>query len=174
MSVFLAVDLDAPTRTLAASLIETQRAIFPKAKWLRIDKLHCTIVFLGHPGADQLEQWRPLIDSLASRHRRFTLRLQGAGTFVTARAPSVLWLGMTGQLEPLAALHHDSLATFAAQEREFIPHVTLARSQTPGDFETLSKDLASFSSADFEVTGLSLYESTSEVYRVVHAAALRA
>ena len=70
--------------------------------------------------------------------------------------------------------HHDSLATFAAQEREFIPHVTLARSQTPGDFETLSKDLAAFSSADFEVTGLSLYESTSEVYRVVHAAALRA
>ena len=177
MSVFLAVDLDAPTRALAAALIETHRAMGDttkdKTKWLRTDKLHCTVVFLGHPTPEQVEDWRAHIDALASRHARFKLRLSGAGTFVTPRALSVLWLGLDGQTDLLAALHLDALSTFTTRERAFIPHVTLARSQTAGAFDALSHELAGFTSADFEVTGVSLYESTSEVYRVVHAAELR-
>ncbi|MDP3153996.1 MAG: RNA 2',3'-cyclic phosphodiesterase [Archangium sp.] len=173
MSVFLAVDLDDPTRTLAASLIETHRAMWPKAKWLRTDKLHCTLVFLGHPSADQLTHWAPAIDALASRHQPFSLRLSGAGTFSTARAPSVLWLGISGMLAPLAELQRDTEATFGLQAKEaFIPHVTLARAQVAGTFETLVTDLKAFTSNDFEIRGLSLYESTSEVYRVIHAAPL--
>lgn len=171
MSVFLAVDLDAPTRALAQALIETHRANLP-AKWLRIDKLHCTVVFLAHPTPDQLAHFIPTIDALASRHAAFSLRLAGAGTFVTPRAPSVLWLGVKGELELLSALHRDALTAFRTEERPFIPHVTLARSQTSGAFDGLSKALENFESADFVVRGLSLYESTSEVYRVVHAAPL--
>ena len=173
MSVFLAVDLVAPTRTLAASLIETHRAMWPKAKWLRTDKLHCTLVFLGHPTADQLTQWAPAIDALASRHPPFSLRLSGAGTFATARAASVLWLGISGMLAPLAALQRDTEETFGLQAKEaFIPHVTLARAQQPGTFETLVADLSTLTSSDFQIRGLSLYESSSEVYRVIHAAPL--
>jgi RNA 2',3'-cyclic 3'-phosphodiesterase len=171
MSVFLAVDLDAPTRSLAESLIETHRAKI-NAKWLRIDKLHCTVVFLGHPKADQLAHFAPTIDALASRHSHFTLRLAGAGTFVTPRAPSVLWLGIEGDVDLLSALHRDALSAFRTQERPFIPHVTLARSQATGAFDSLVTELAGFASADFAVTGLSLYESTSEVYRVIHSAPL--
>ena len=173
MSVFLAIDLDAPTRTLAAGLIETHRAMWPKAKWLRTDKLHCTLVFLGHPSADQLTRWAPAIDALAARHPPFSLRLSGAGTFSTARAASVLWLGISGMLAPMAELQRDTEATFGLQAKEaFIPHVTLARAQVAGTFETLVADLSTFTSNDFEIRGLSLYESTSEVYRVIHAAPL--
>jgi RNA 2',3'-cyclic 3'-phosphodiesterase len=183
MSVFLAVDLDAPTRALAAALIETQRAMWPTAKWLRTDKLHCTVVFLGHPSVDQVDAYRRGIDALAARHAPFRLRLQGAGTFVTPRAPSVLWLGIAGEVERLAALHRDSfgelrklltptLPPLAQGEGDYVPHVTLARSQTSGAFDNLSRELAPFTSQAFAVSGLSLYESTSEVYRVVHAAPL--
>ncbi len=173
MSVFLAVDLDAPTRTLAEGLIETHRAIWPKAKWLRIDKLHCSLVFLGHPSADQITLWAPAIDALASRHPSFSLTLSGAGTFSTARAASVLWLGISGMLVPLAELQRDAEVTFGLEAKEaFIPHITLARAQQPGTFDALVADLSTFTSGDFEIRGLSLYESTSEVYRVIHAAPL--
>lgn len=173
MSVFLAVDLDAPTRALAAGLIETHRAMWPKARWLRTDKLHCSLVFLGYPSAHQLTAWAPLIDALASRHQPFSLRLAGAGTFSTKRAASVLWLGVGGMLGPLAALQRDTETTFGLAAKEaFIPHVTLARDQLAGTFDALKSDLSSFGSADFEIKGLSLYESTSEVYRVIHAAPL--
>lgn len=173
MSVFLAVDLDAPARASASAIIETHRANAPNAKWLRTDKLHVTVVFLGNPKPDQVAQWIPLIDSLGERHQTFSLRLHGAGTFLTARAPSVLWLGVQGELEKLTALHLDALRTFNVHERPFVPHVTLARSQKDGHFEELAKELATFSTPDFEVCGLSLYESSNHVYRVIHHAPLR-
>lgn len=169
MSVFLAVDLDAPTRALAAGLIETHRAMFPGAKWLRTDKLHCTVVFLGNPTPEQLASRIPAITALACDHGPFQLRLQGAGTFVTARAPSVLWLGVAGQVEPLTRLHLDALTRLGLEERPFVPHVTLARTQVPAGFDALSVDLNGFVSADFRVEALSLYESSSEVYRVVQS-----
>ena len=169
MSVFLAVDLDAPTRALAAGLIETHRAMFSGAKWLRTDKLHCTLVFLGNPTPEQLAARIPAITALARDHGPFQLRLQGAGTFVTARAPSVLWLGVTGEVERLTALHLDALARLGLEERPFVPHVTLARTQLAGGFDALSAQLNGFVSGDFRVEGLSLYESTSEVYRVIQS-----
>ena len=170
MSVFLAVDLDAPTRASTAALIETHRANFP-AKWLRTDKLHCTLVFLGNPPPEQVALWIPVVDALAGRHGPFRLRLQGAGTFTTARAPSVLWLGVVGELGPLCALQADAAGALGvAQEKPFVPHVTLARAQT--SLGELSSSLGAFASEDFLVGHLSLYESSSEVYRVVHQVAL--
>ena len=102
------------------------------------------------------------------------MRLQGAGTFVTSRAPSVLWLGVQGDVEALAALQRDALQTLGGLERErdFLPHVTLARSQVKGLFEKLSGELRDFVSGEFVVSQLSLYESSSEIYRVVHHAPL--
>ena len=168
MSVFLAVDLDEPSRALAASLIETHRGTVEAAKWLRLDKLHCTVLFLGNPSAEQVAQWVPMVDSLAARHHPFALRLQGAGTFVTARAPSVLWLGVTGQLDALTGLHREAVSVFGHEEREFVPHVTLARARGVDAFSGAVESLRAFSSEEFRVLGLSLYESSSEVYRVVH------
>jgi 2'-5' RNA ligase len=91
-----------------------------------------------------------------------------------------LWLGVQGELEKLTALHLDALATFgpltptlSRREREFQPHVTLARSQTDGHFEELARELRTFSTPHFEVRGLSLYESSNHVYRAVHHAPLR-
>ena len=173
MSVFLAVDLDAPSRMEAVTLVETHRARVP-AKWLRADKLHCTLVFLAHPSADQLAAWLPLIDALALRHRPFDLQLRGAGTFVTPRAPSVLWLGVGGELERLAALQRDAVAVLGGEphERPFTPHVTLARAKLPGAFDSLAGELGEFVSGAFRVRALSLYESNNEVYRVMHSSPL--
>ena len=188
MSVFLAVDLDAPSRGEAVTLVETLRQAQDRplrqaqgraklaAKWLRPDKLHCTLVFLGHPSADQIAAWVPGIDALALRHHPFSLRLAGAGTFVTSRAPSVLWLGVGGDLEALGAIQRDAVSVLGGgskEDRAFIPHVTLARSKVPGAFEALAGELAGFVSSSFSVRGLSLYESSSEVYRVMHSSPLR-
>ncbi|MDP1823341.1 MAG: RNA 2',3'-cyclic phosphodiesterase [Archangium sp.] len=181
MSVFLAVDLDDPTRALATGLIETHRgmaASAQKVKWLRPDKLHCTLVFLGNPSADQVAAWVPVVDEVARRLSPFSLRLRGAGCFSTARAPSVLWLGVEGELERLLSLQLALTAPLTPtlsplrREREYLPHVTLARAQGHGFFDLLSAQLKDFVSPDFGVAHVSLYESSSEVYRVLHRAPL--
>lgn len=170
MSVFLAVDLDEPTRARAAALIETHRGTVEAAKWLRTDKLHCTVLFLGNPSVEQVSQWIPDIDNMASRHHPFSLHLEGAGTFVTARAPSVLWLGVGGEVGPLTALYRDALRVFGGEERAFVPHVTLARARGEGALAGISEALREFGTEEFRVESLALYSSSSEVYRVVHRA----
>jgi len=168
MSVFLAVDLDEPTRARTAALIETHRGTVEAAKWLRTDKLHCTVLFLGNPPAEQVAQWIPSVDRLAARHHPFSLCLEGAGTFVTARAPSVLWLGVGGEVGPLTGLYRDALRVFGGEERPFVPHVTLARARGVDAFAELARQLNAFESPDFGIESLALYSSSSEVYRVVH------
>lgn len=177
MSVFLAIDLDDAARGAVTRLIETHRGAYT-AKWLRDDKLHCTLVFLGNPKAEQVEAWRAPLDALAARHRAFELALRGAGSFVTARAPSVLWLGVAGALEALRALQRDAHETLGSAaghgERAYLPHVTLARAQGEAHFEALLPELQRFTGAPFQVGHVSLYESNNHVYRVLHQARLGA
>ncbi|MGV3623652.1 MAG: RNA 2',3'-cyclic phosphodiesterase [Archangium sp.] len=170
MSAFVAIDLSASARAQARALIDAIRPRF-EAKWLPAEKLHVTVLFLGNPDLPRIETLKPLIDSLASRHSSFQLRLRGAGTFVTARAPSVLWLGIDGDLAPLQALHVDATTALGPHDaREYRPHLTLARAHTDNFFEPLSEELRDFEGSPFVVDGLTLYESTHQRYHVLHRA----
>lgn len=182
MSVFLALDLDDAARALAAQVIEQHRPNV-QAKWVRADKLHLTLVFLGNATPAHVEGFKPVIDALARRHAAFQLELAGAGTFGTARAPSVLWLGVAGALEPLRELQADTQRALLTQplpglspnehERAFTPHVTLARSKHSAAFAEVSKALAGLRSSAFTVAHLALYESRADRYATVHRAPLR-
>lgn len=177
MSVFLAVDLDEAVRAQVVALIEQHRQTLD-AKWLRADKLHLTLVFLGNATLEHVATFKPLLDALAGRHQPFELSLAGAGTFGTARAPSVSWLGVQGALRELGELQADAAKVLLTQalpgvkveerERHFTPHVTLARSKRETAFVELTRTLADFTTPNFVVDHLTLYESSSEVYRPLH------
>lgn len=177
MSVFLAVDLDDVVRAKVVALIELHRPAID-AKWLRADKLHLTLVFLGNATVEHVARFTPVIDQLARRHRPFELSLAGAGTFGTARAPSVSWLGVRGALDELGRLQADAATVLLTQplpgvkpeerERHFTPHVTLARSKREAAFVELTSTLADFTTPSFLVDHLTLYESSHAVYRPLH------
>ncbi|MBL8918776.1 MAG: RNA 2',3'-cyclic phosphodiesterase [Myxococcaceae bacterium] len=181
MSVFLAIDLDDAARTLAAQVIEQHRPLVP-AKWVRADKLHLTLVFLGNADPGHVEGFKPVIDALARRHQPFSLELASAGTFGTARAPSVLWLGVAGAVEPLRALQADAQRALLTQqlpglspkehERAFTPHVTLARSKHNAAFAEAATALSTLRSRPFTVAQLTLYESRADRYQALHRAPL--
>ncbi len=146
---------------MVAACIERHRAEVT-AKWLRTDKLHVTLRFLGHPTAAELADLRPVVEAITREAPPFTLSLRGVGFFATARAPSVVWLGVDGQLPQLHALQR---ALHPADDRPFVPHVTLARAQTSGSLERLEPALRGFTSPPFVIDHVTLYESTHEHYR---------
>lgn len=98
----------------------------------------------------------------------FRLHLRAAGTFVTPRAPTVLWLGVEGDLASLAALQRDAASALGSAERTWVPHVTLARAQQAGAFGELRAALADFTTPTFEVRQVTLYESTHHQYQALH------
>ncbi|MBX7097428.1 MAG: RNA 2',3'-cyclic phosphodiesterase [Myxococcaceae bacterium] len=167
MSFFLAVDLDPPARAVAAGLVEQLRSR-TSAKWLRPDKLHLTLWFLGHPTAEALAALESPVAQAAAKHAPFSLRLEGAGTFATARAAAVLWLGVQGQLDGLGALQRDvTAAAGGTQDKPYVPHVTLARGEDAAVMQAHAQALQGRHTGDFTVDHVTLYESRNDTYRVV-------
>lgn len=166
MSFFLALDLDDAVRAQVAAAIDLHRQATP-ASWLVPEKLHVTVLFLGERLPAELEA---PVRALAARVAPFSLALRGAGLFETARAPSVLWLGVEGELSALRALRAEVLAAVgvhsppAERERPYAPHLTLARGKRHGHFETVLPALRDFSTGPFTVSHLALYESSHQHY----------
>lgn len=164
MSVFLALDLDEAVRHEVMSLTRSHRETV-EAKWLPAEKLHLTLVFLGNP---DVEAVRARL-SAVGEPRSLLLKLKGAGTFKTARAPSVLWLDVAGELEKLHALQSTMRQRLGVEERQaYKPHVTLARAHSGENaLDPLAAAYSGFTSAAFAVTHLTLYESTHHRFHVL-------
>ncbi len=165
MSFFFAVDPDDAVRARLGEVLAACRAEVD-AKWQLASKLHLTLVFLGEPKAERLATLEALVTPVAARHAPFQLALAGAGQFTTARAPSVLWLGVEGALTALRALQAELAQALATDlERPYVPHLTLARSKHPGAFDGLVARLQAQRTPAFEVQRLTLYESTHHEFR---------
>ena len=101
-------------------------------RWTAPDGVHLTLKFLGETSSRLLPAIeRRLVESLAGQ-RRFPLELSGLGVFPGARSPRVIWVGLGGDLDALAAAQRQveeamSPLGFAPERRPFSPHLTLAR-----------------------------------------------
>jgi RNA 2',3'-cyclic 3'-phosphodiesterase len=164
MRIFIGIDLGDEIRGKIARFLEGVSGLAPEARWVRPESLHITLKFIGEQTPEQAA-------AIAQRLRRiestaFEIRMAGTGFFPTPRAPRVFWIGIhTGPtLAKLAAQIDAAVAELGIprEEREFSPHLTLARaggrSGDPkwrkGDrpnsiFAALQKRLATTGEVDF-------------------------
>ena len=140
LRTFVAIDLPpALHNAVAAEQARLQRHLSQTGParsltWSPTGNIHLTLRFLGDTAP---RQRRDLIESLqtaAAGWRPFRLTVAGVGGFPNLRRPRVLWLGMDGDLAALTALQVavETLVQgvgFAAEEKSFSPHLTLARSR---------------------------------------------
>jgi 2'-5' RNA ligase len=176
----LAIDLSESVRVQVAGVVAPWSGS-PDARWVRTEKLHLTLVFLGNLPASDLDEARRAIDGVALGTCPFFLSVCGSGTFETARAPSVFWFGVGGDLEALKRLQQKAAAHLRGGERggvardelqrPYVPHVTLARAKRGHPFQACVEALRRFESSLFEVRQLHLYESKADAYRSIHVAA---
>ncbi|MBT9556032.1 MAG: RNA 2',3'-cyclic phosphodiesterase [Myxococcales bacterium] len=169
MSLFLALALPDVVRSHVADVIEHGRATPGlNARWLRPERLHVTVLFLGRPLDPATLAAR--MPDLAARHAPIQLGVKGAGLFTTPRAPSVLWLGLHGDLGGLMALRADALRVFADAVdplevgRHFQPHVTLARGKRPGELDGMAARLSELTVPKVALDSLHLYESGGDAF----------
>ncbi|HMQ31638.1 MAG TPA: RNA 2',3'-cyclic phosphodiesterase [Chloroflexaceae bacterium] len=92
--------------------------------------MHLTLQFLGETDGALVG---PLVAGLAGLPTTACrLSLAGLGAFPTARQPQVIWAGVGGDTEALAALRREVAAATGAlgladEARQFRPHLTLGR-----------------------------------------------
>jgi RNA 2',3'-cyclic 3'-phosphodiesterase len=136
MRLFIAIDLDEAARAAIAEEQKRLGAVLransrSALKWVRPDRMHLTLVFLG-----EVDEARatPLIDEIGREivQPPFDVVFGELGVFPARGAPNVLWAGVTSGAQPAAALQRTVSERvgrhgFPPETRPFRPHLTLAR-----------------------------------------------
>lgn len=105
--LFIAVDIDDATREQLGGIAARLRtALEPhtKASWVRPDRMHLTLHFLGAV-EDAFEQRVRHALAAPIREAPFEVTFDGVGWFPEHGSPRVLWLGVRDGLEPLRRIH---------------------------------------------------------------------
>jgi 2'-5' RNA ligase len=138
--LFVALDIPETVRDSLSTLSRQLQKVYPGARWVHLDRAHLTIKFIGETPVDRAERIRSLLDTMPATGP-IELCFAGLGYFPNARRPRVLWAGIESseELRALAASVEARLEPLdiPREEREFQPHITLARFDNPKGIEPL-------------------------------------
>ncbi|MCC3358006.1 RNA 2',3'-cyclic phosphodiesterase [Bacillus sp. REN16] len=129
---FLALALPAETKELLSKWRELLEPRLPFKSWIHPEDLHITLAFLGGQASfNQITAIKRQMPDIAKQHEKFTLQLNGLGTFGKSDSPRILWAGVEVS-ESLHALRNDVYEActdfgFSLDKRPFSPHITMAR-----------------------------------------------
>jgi 2'-5' RNA ligase len=148
---FIAIDIpDAIQQKLNEITTRLQSLDQTKAvRWVAARNIHLTLKFLGEVSQTNLELLTEIIQAEAIKHRPFELEVGELGAFPSIRRPRVIWIGIHAPQELLTLQHGVEAETirlgYAAEERPFSPHLTLARishNASPEDVRCIGEILA--------------------------------
>jgi 2'-5' RNA ligase len=168
MRSFVAVEVPAPVRRRVAELQEALRRADADVKWVEEGNLHLTLKFLGEIGEEPAARLKELLAVEAARWPRLKVDYAGTGSFPSHGVPSVVWAGLSGDLEKLAGLA--AAVERAAGEvgvpregRPFVAHLTIGRVKSPRNAKRLASAVAQQDRAVLgkdEIAEIVLFEST--------------
>jgi 2'-5' RNA ligase len=133
MRLFVGVELVGPSREEILAVREKLVEALSRqgVRFVRPDKIHLTLSFLGDVDEDRLDDLKAALRSAATR-TAFEVQVGEIGCFPDPNRPKVIWMGLQGEIEKLELLAAEvtGLAKpFAShhEEKPYSPHITLAR-----------------------------------------------
>ena len=168
MRLFTAVPLPAPVHRSLVAAVDPVTDLDGGPRWSARDLWHVTLVFLGEvdeAGLPRLRRELAGAVAAAAGPMPFTVRLSGAGTFPGGRRPQVLWIGVDGDVDRLAALARAvrraaRRGRVEVESRPYHPHVTLGRWRArEGASREAVQRLADYTGPEFHVDRFTLYRS---------------
>ena len=151
--LFVALELPPQTREALAEIATRLRAASPPAvRWVHPAGIHLTLKFIGEVDRAMVEGIRAALAAVRSAHPVETC-FRGLGWFPNPRHPRVLWAGVEAgsELAELAGAIEHALEPLgiARENREFSPHLTLARIKEPKGLERLRQEVETAGLPDF-------------------------
>ena len=144
MRLFVALEVPEPPRRDVRRRVDTVRDRLPRARWVDLDNLHLTLLFLGETAEEDVPALADGLRAAFARCPPLDLRLSSGGTFPPNRPARVAWVGVDAPDE-LMTLQADVTQAavdalgFEPEERAYHPHVTLARCSDPWRREAIDK-----------------------------------
>lgn len=100
--------------------------------WVKKDRLHLTILFLGEIKEEQVEPVKEILTEETSALYPIKVGLSRLGGFPDSAWPKIIWLGLTGETEVLAKLAQGlrekvGKLGISLDPKTFTAHLTLGR-----------------------------------------------
>lgn len=157
--LFIAIDIPMDIKRKFVEIIKNLDYI--KAKTVPLENIHITIKFIG-----ETTKTNEIIQSLKEiSFHQFDLEVEGVGLFGSIYYPKVFWVGMKENRDLFSLFNkiEDNLAKIGIpkDERDFSPHITLARFKAKTDARKLEDILERFNIyfGGFSVKEFVLYKS---------------
>ena len=130
MRLFVALEISDGIRATISEMTRELQPLDDSWKWTRAANLHVTLKFLGEFAEEKMPAAIELLRGVPAEFP-IPLKFQSLGFFPNERRPRVLWVGLDAPrgLWKLAMAIDESMAKLgvARENREFSPHLTLAR-----------------------------------------------
>lgn len=130
---FVAIELPAEVKdTLTRIQAQFKRARLESVRWVDPNNIHLTLKFLGDINSDRVGEIIEALSEAAGDTSPFSLTVAELGVFPSPKRIQIVWVGLGGDTEQLAALQKHvesnlSILGFPPEGRAFTPHLTLAR-----------------------------------------------
>ncbi len=166
--LFIAVDIPPEITGGIDRMLSEMKKRIHGVRWVKGDSIHLTLKFLGNVAEEKIEGIEEALEPVGSRHEAANLTVERLGAFPSMKRPRVIWLGIGGDVERLAALRNDveevcASLGFTRESRPFSPHLTIGRIRDAKKAGTIVsgtlKDLETARFEPFTVETFHLYRS---------------
>ena len=151
MRLFVALEIPEDVRRQLEAGSRELRPVLPKARWVRSELMHLTLVFLGETDRELVPELDLRLREAFAAYRPLALRVSELGAFPPRGRKRVLWAGVDADADlrtvQAAAEKAVERATGEAMKKKGKPyhaHVTLARCQPPWPRSAVDRLAAGF------------------------------
>jgi 2'-5' RNA ligase len=164
---FIAIDLSDQARRRIDTLVQELRKSDAQVGWVRTEGIHLTLKFLGNVAPESIEGIKSALARTSSHTAPIRIEPAGCGAFPTIKSPRVIWVGLRGQIGPLAELVRRVETAlvplgFEPEDRPFKPHLTIGRVKGRRRLQALQEILLAhedFTAEPFDAAEVVLYKS---------------
>jgi len=150
-------------KQMLTSTCEDEKVV---VRWVKHNNLHITLQFLGFTPEKDIPEIKEVLSKITKSQKEFDLTISNTGKFPNNDKPSVLYLGVDGNLKSLNILVNKikeevSSIGYGSDEKEYTPHVTVGKINYPQKFNpNLSTFLnSSYDKIDFTVNKIQFISS---------------
>lgn len=182
---FVAIELPTNIKEELAKIQAALKVPGVMARWVDPNSIHLTLKFLGGIRQEQLSPIKEALSAAAGYSAPFSISLARPGVFPSLARPRVLWVGVedrSGALQGLQRHIEEGLKGlgFEPEEREYSPHLTLARINEvrgKGDLQRAVNSIVMSAMEPMPVNHFNLMQSdlkpSGAVYTVLESFGLR-
>lgn len=153
---FVGIDIDEAVRQKLVAVQEQLQTTGGQLKLVEPPNIHVTMKFLGEVPEDKIGSIAEALKKAATGTGQFDLGVRGIGVFPNLRYIRVVWAGVAEGRDEVIGLHQkidQELQPLGFRlDRDFVPHLTIARVKTAKQKERLAAFVKEMTDAEFGVT----------------------